>query len=547
MKLRTSYFNGTVLKKDITRFAPSWALYLTGMLLIMVGDFAAMDLEPKSLASDINVTISILSVANLFYALLNAQLLFGDLFNSRNCNALHAMPLRREGWFLTHLVSGMLFSAVPNLIVGLCLIPSLDFYASVALIWAGCLTMQYVFFFGTAVFSAMCTGSRFAMALVYGIINFLSALVWGLLTSLYQPLLHGITINTEGFDLFSPVWYLCSREMRYVPEAILPDYYRASVNGMPYLWAIFLIGAALLTLSLLLYRRRHLESAGDFIAIKPLAPVFAVLYTLVAGIVLHIFTTIFGTNDNYIFLAVGIIAGYITGQMLLKRTVRVFQGRTFLGLALMAALVFGSLGLAKMDVLGIVTWVPAPAQVQSVTINSYYYMGYTTEDPAEIRELTEIHGDILADCENTQGFNTRVVLSYVLNNGKTVNRDYYFSMSEDTADKVNSYLSKPEVVMQYEDWETFRESVTYVFIPYKDLTFYAEEARTLVDAIKADCEAGNMNPEWSMHSKDKDYSLVEIGVKEPDAKDIFRSVTIWDNCEHTIAWLEDHGVEYYAG
>ena len=27
MKLRTSFFNGTVLRKDITRFAPVWGLY----------------------------------------------------------------------------------------------------------------------------------------------------------------------------------------------------------------------------------------------------------------------------------------------------------------------------------------------------------------------------------------------------------------------------------------------------------------------------------------------------------------------------------------
>ena len=27
MKLRTSFFNPTVFKKDLTRFAPTWALY----------------------------------------------------------------------------------------------------------------------------------------------------------------------------------------------------------------------------------------------------------------------------------------------------------------------------------------------------------------------------------------------------------------------------------------------------------------------------------------------------------------------------------------
>ena len=50
--------------------------------------------------------------------MLTAQLLFGDLYHSRLCNALHAMPVTREGWFLTHSAAGLAFYAyiVPFLI-----------------------------------------------------------------------------------------------------------------------------------------------------------------------------------------------------------------------------------------------------------------------------------------------------------------------------------------------------------------------------------------------------------------------------------------------
>ena len=124
MKLRTSFFNTAVLKKDITRFAPAWGLYLTAMLLLMV----TITEENYDLAGTLGVTINLLSIVNLGYALVCAALLFGDLFNSKLCNALHAMPMRREGWFLTHLVSGLMFSVVPNLVVGLCLMPRLGVY-----------------------------------------------------------------------------------------------------------------------------------------------------------------------------------------------------------------------------------------------------------------------------------------------------------------------------------------------------------------------------------------------------------------------------------
>ena len=35
MKLKTSFFDKTVLKKDLTRFFPLWTLYLIGGLLVM--------------------------------------------------------------------------------------------------------------------------------------------------------------------------------------------------------------------------------------------------------------------------------------------------------------------------------------------------------------------------------------------------------------------------------------------------------------------------------------------------------------------------------
>ena len=93
MKLRTSFFNETVFRKDISRFAPAWGIYLIGGLLIMLTlltndrfDYAAQSLS---------TTMGPFGIINFIYALIVAQLLFGDLFNSRLCNALHALPLRR--------------------------------------------------------------------------------------------------------------------------------------------------------------------------------------------------------------------------------------------------------------------------------------------------------------------------------------------------------------------------------------------------------------------------------------------------------------------
>ena len=94
MKLKTSFFNPTVFKKNLTRFAPSWILYSLCLLMGLLGILDGNTDYVRSLnAAD---SIQLMAVANFAYALLNAQLLFGDMYNSRLCNALHAMPLRRE-------------------------------------------------------------------------------------------------------------------------------------------------------------------------------------------------------------------------------------------------------------------------------------------------------------------------------------------------------------------------------------------------------------------------------------------------------------------
>ena len=545
MKSRTSFFNATVLRKDITRFAPMWGLYLVGMLLICLGGFFANE-AVLSLAETMGVTIGYFSIINFCYALICAELLFGDLFNSRLCNALHAMPLRRESWFVHHLVSGIAFSVIPNLIVALCLIPQLGTYWFVSFIWVGGLTLSYLFFFGAAVLSAMCTGSRFAMALVYALINFLSVLVLWLLKFLYEPLLFGIVIKTDGFIFLSPVSYLCMTELNFLNFLDKINAFYNPQNGWPYLVWIAVAGVAMLAGALLLYRRRHLESAGDFITVRPLAPVFHVLYTLVAGIVLHLFTYLFGIEESYVFLAVGIAAGFFTGLMLLKRTVRVFKVSTFVGLAVMAAVVFGSMGLAKLDVLGIVNWMPKESSVKTVSVG-YTYTGisYSTEDAAEISELLSIH-QLILDTRDEADYGYPIELEYTLNDGSVVSREYTIDHDSKFSEELMPYFSKPECVFDTDDVPALLASVKYVditdFTGNTAAVLLGEDIQGFLNAVIADCEAGLTAQSWNYHDDAGHLGWAEIIL--PDDKAVH--INMWSTFKNTVAWLEAHDIDLIA-
>ena len=104
MKSRTSFFNKAVFRKDLTRFAPAWGACLILMLLALIS------MADRSYAyyrlQNVRDSILLMGWLNLIYGAVVAQLLFGDLFNSRSCNALHALLVRRECWFGTHVEIG---------------------------------------------------------------------------------------------------------------------------------------------------------------------------------------------------------------------------------------------------------------------------------------------------------------------------------------------------------------------------------------------------------------------------------------------------------
>lgn len=211
MKSRTSFFNGTVFKKDFTRFLPVWSLYTVFLLLAAVLSLHGIDAVSAAFLMG-NDSLPSMAGVNFLYAAVCAMTLFGDLYVPRMCNALHAMPLRRESWFMVHGLAGLLFSVVPNLAVVLVSLPALGQYWYVGFIWLGIVELQYLFFFGAALFAALCAGSRLGMAAVYGILNGCSMLLLGLTNLLYAPLLYGVVITEAPFLTACPLYMLTHQE-----------------------------------------------------------------------------------------------------------------------------------------------------------------------------------------------------------------------------------------------------------------------------------------------------------------------------------------------
>ena len=543
MKSRTSFFNCTVLKKDITRFSPVWALYTIFLLLV----FVAMDIEkPTEMISAMQGSLSGMSTMNFIYAGIAAVMLFGDLFQSRMCNTLHTFPMRREGWFLTHLTAGILFCLVPNLLIVILASFTLKSQFYIGLIWLAVTLLQYLFFFGVAALSALCAGSRLGMAAVYGLINFLSWLVYYLAEIFYIPLLHGIEADLSFFGFFSPVYHMGGHEyFDYVPyTGMLRSFIQ---QEWLYLFVVSAIGLAALALAVFAYRRRHMERAGDLISVGFLRPVFLVIATIGAGAVMHAFGSLFSEEVEYLFAIAGLAIGFFAGRMLLMRTVKVFQPKAFGAFALIVAALGLSLVLTQLDPLGIITYVPNEEQVEKVTISTSsntYYNSYgrpivTLTEEADIDQLLELH-QALTTQEDAETKAVDLYIDYTLKSGKTVKRHYRVAADTEQGQLLNKFFSSWQCVFQTDNWESFKNSIQKVYVEHPYTLFTPDRWDELLEAMYQDCLEGNLAQEWVFHRNEEHKGWVEIAVLNEDSQGYYLSMNIYESCTNTIAVLDKY-------
>lgn len=582
MKSRTSFFNKTIFLKNMTRFAPAWGLYTVGALM---GLILLLDSGSRWMVSDLLGSLRVLSLITAGYALLCAQLLFGDLYNSRMCNALHALPMKRETWFVTNVASGLAFHLIPtgimailSALVLMISCPAEHIWA--APIWFAAANLQFLCFFGIAVFCAFCVGSRFAQAVVYGIVNFGAAIAAWLLDTLYIPRFYGIELNFEPFSYFCPIAKMVDdtfiRAVRYFEEDTMEvrmDVTYQIGDGFAYYFIVAAVGIGLLLLAMQLYRRRKLEYAGDFMAVRGLEPVFLVVYTLIIGAAFYFFTDAMVGMESLLFLFLGLAVGWFTGKMLLERTPRVFRKRNILGCGTLM-LAFGlTLAVAALDPFGIVFWVPEKDEVESVGISSGWYSPMnvydevSVTDPEDIQKILDIHQEAL-DFYETHGtaqfrietataeyiyskedaermdFRMQLTLNYHMKNGRVTSRYYNIWMGDDTGEYIRQLFSRPEAVFGAGmSEERFLEENSLLVIRdcWDGQEIYihdTQQIRDLYRAMIADCEAGTMAQQWDFHHPDQ--NLFWINRSEGEA------ITIFSNAEHTLDWLREYGVDVDA-
>lgn len=416
MQSKKSFFNKTAFKKNMTRFAPVWILYSLFLVMAVIASFmrnGAQDSQYYFTYYFLNMT-STLGAFNVCYALVVVQLLFGDLYNSRMCYALHALPMRRENWFVTNVVSGLVFSLIPTLVMAFAALPLLGrsmFQGAwkLAFLNMAISNLQYICCFGLAAFSAMCVGNRFTMIAGYGLLHAGAEIAYWVVDALYTPMLYGVVTAVHPASVMTPGYHMTEKFYEYTQTGELYQLAKEknclwtelpaefSLTGEWWrLWAIAGVGIVFLALALILYRKRNLECAGDAAAFPFLRPVFQVLCTLfVTTGSWYILRDMIGRDApevmKYGLLAVAMMVGWFIGRMLVERSTRVFGKRNWYGLGILAAVMALSLVCTHFDVLNIEERLPDPDKIERVSLGTNYMLDYPLTDKADIEKVLRLH------------------------------------------------------------------------------------------------------------------------------------------------------------
>ena len=488
MQSKTSFFNRTLFRKNLSRYWPLWGFAsFVGFLapaaaLVRLAQSGSMSVEPLVVREGYYYLLgNAVPIVSLVYAILCAMAVWSYLYNPRSVGMMHSLPIRREGLFLTNLLSGLAMMAIPYLVAGglgtLLFACCGGFDAWGTLVTVLAVIAQSVTFFGLATFCAFLTGNIFALPVLYFLLNFLAPLGDWLCNLFARGFLFGFTADYSGtVDFLCPMVYLTQRlyvnsEYETVRDSALEYQNRLTSVTLENAWLIAAYAAAglvFLTLAYLLYRRRESERAGDVVAVRIFRPVFrfgvAALSALLGGRLLYaLLWESFQVGDTFtpvpmaVCLIVAGLIGYYAASMLLAKSLRVFRGSAVGALCLVAACVAFCAGM-RYDLFGIERRIPDQNEIAQLEIylasNTYYL---TPEDQPELlsgaqdlqrtliaqKDLirsnyeTYRHGGSSSDPDAY----TNIRYIYTLKNGSTVERFYRVSFARSDLSVPGSYAN----------------------------------------------------------------------------------------------------------
>ena len=481
MTSRTSFFNGTVCRKTAARFWPLWVGYFLVLMIALPLHLNQVCRENGVVLFDVQMSVynsaaSAVPVLTFLVSPLAAMAVFSHLYNERSCGVYASLPVRRETMFISVVLAAFLplllaqvaafgLTAAVEASAGMLHWPSL-------LTWLGISVLDLLSFFGFAALCAQMTGTTLVVPAVYVVLQFTAYIIENLLNEFAQLFLYGYSGYTRFLQWLSPIVYRESSAGYY-------SYYAENGEKLGYyfegwlpaaLYAAF--GVLCIVLALLMLRKRRMETAGDFVAAKPLKPAFRWCMAVGCALVFSYLMYLFFNSSNYfrsyrttvlglplypamlLFLLLGGFIGWFGAEMLMQKSFRVFRGKILAGFLFFAVLAVGALSAVNFDWIGYDSRMPDPEKLihAEVGTNGNWY---SVTSPEEIRQITELHRSIaetkdanLRALQSDAGYHSQyITLFYTKRDGTIIRREYRLASTpenEPVFRQMEAFFNSPE-------------------------------------------------------------------------------------------------------
>ena len=412
MRSGKSYFDLTLFKKTVTRWWPIWGSYLVIWFFILPFSLF-VDGGVYMYYGDITDSLNIYIWFAALYAPICAMAVLSHLYWPRSANFYGALPVKRQGIFLTQYTAGLCFTIVPNLIIFL--LTSLvcagqgDFNASCMFGWLGVTTVETFFFYSFAILCGMFAGHVLALPVFYGVFNCVVLIFSSLLEEVFREIYFGFAGFPEW--IWEVIMWLTpgARFLRagwdsvVVPGRATPIKFMFSTDGIWTLAVYSAVAVIMLAAAYGLYKFRRTESAGDVVAVARLRPVFKYGVAVCSGFFLgYVSDAVVGGLP--IWIVIWTVVGCFAAQMILDKSFRVFKkwhGALVAGIVVAAAML-----VVTFDLTGFEKYVPDAGDVESVDVRRFYspfntsdsadWGGFTVTDREDMEKFIALHKAILA-------------------------------------------------------------------------------------------------------------------------------------------------------
>lgn len=549
-------------------FALPVGLWNTGAYSYYSGEYATAAAEavarawPK--AELVYESLPGFAIVNLFLGVVLAMVLFGYLMKPGSVGLMHALPITRTRQFLTHFAAGFSMLTAANVLTVVlsllaeALLGTVD--AVPLLIWLLCVELMGFFFLAFGTLCAMATGWLLAVPVIYFGLNFLVMAYHWLFAAMAAMFMRGLDTARFryglGVEWLTPVVNLTDvlDPDDFTMEAYQKGATLFTVNkaALPALLIYAAVGVLMLVLAWLLYRARHSETAGDAIVFPWLRPVVRYVIAgaggLGLGIVVYQIFQIRATRESMpALVACQMVMGalvYLAVEMLLRKSYKIFDKRTLLGLAgLWLALI--AVGVCiKTDAFRVERRVPAETQVETVSFNVAYQDRLETDDPAVIRGVIALHRALVESDRPDEGSGYYFNVTYRLKNGTTLERGYSMDIHDPAVRKALTELMNLAPLRQnallpdYGKWgTTFTGGYATNMQDDHQVILSEEQCLALYRALEEDME----NPRTPEDLVKEGFACqLELNTTEG-------TYVVWqlnESCTHTLALMKEYGIVF---